>query len=144
VNEESKAAIPEAPSTNVHRAGDPTPAETDLAGLAIRFPLNETPDPRWRNLFGGVARLGDYFAQIRFEDDALVLFLGGGSSDQMIKAALDEVQQAIDEANDSRLAEVKRTHEEEERRNREHAESDAEVKRALQEWSQERAAGQPE
>lgn len=140
MSEESRASIPEAPSTNVHRAGDPTPTQTDLAGLAIRFPLSETPDPRWRNLFGGVARLGDYFAQIRFEDDALVLFFGAGSSDQAIKSGLDEVQQAIDEANDSRLAEVERARGEEERVDREREESEANVRRALQEWSQGHAA----
>jgi len=141
LNEGSKASIPQAPSTNVRRSGDPTPAETDLAGLAIRFPLNETPDPRWRNFFGGAGRLGDYFAQIRFEDDALVLFLGASNPDLMIKPALDAVQQAIDEANSSRLAEIEHTRMEEEHRSRKRDESEAQVERELREWSQERTAG---
>lgn len=130
---ESKITI--APSTAVHRVGDPTPAKTDLAGRAIQFPLSEAPDQEWRSHFGAWDRLGKYFAQIRFEGDMLLLFLGGSSTEGAIESGLDEVQHAIAKANESRQAEVEHDCEQAERATEQRAMESERVERALQTWS---------
>jgi hypothetical protein len=126
----------EAATTDVRRNGDPEPVETDLVGRAIRFPLSENPDQQWRRHFGGWDALRKYFARIRFENDALVLFLGSSNDAAAVEPGLDAVEQAISSANESRQAEVHAGEESVTRLRKERASESARIEQALNSWSE--------
>jgi hypothetical protein len=98
-------------------------------GLAVRAPLNASPDVGWRELFANHRELGEYFARIQFGENNLELLFGERGQSGDVKAALDAVQQAIDGANSEQAATADRA---------ERAEADvAKVDRDLAEWSHE-------
>jgi len=136
--DDSKKIVGRAPSVDVRRVGSPEPADVDLAGRAIRFPLSEYPDQEWRRHFGRWGGLRKYFAQIRFEEDGLLLFLGGSAPS--VEPALDEVEQAIAKANESRRAESIRSEERTKLFRRKRAKEDAKIENALQAWTQKHPA----
>lgn len=140
MDDDSSGMMAKAPSTNVHLVGDPSPADTDLAGRAIRFPLSEYPDSEWRRHFGGWDGLRDYFARIRFEKDGMLLFLVGGTSSGAIEPALDEVEQAIAKANDSRREEATQGVEKSRLLRRKQETETAQIEDALQAWTRKRTA----
>jgi hypothetical protein len=96
-------------------------------GLAVRAPLNNSPDASWRELFANHGELEQYFARIQFGDRELELLFGDRAQVGDVKAALDSVQRAIDGANTEQAAAAERA---------ERAQADvAKVDRDLQEWS---------
>ncbi len=138
--DESETMIDQALSTDVRRRGEPVPIETGAPGPAIRFPLNEMPDRDWRKQFGSWGGLRDHFAQIRFDDNDLLLFFKKGSSASAIEPALDEVEHAIAHANDHHRAEVARSRERSKEFGRKQAEESVQIEHALDAWTQKRTA----
>lgn len=130
----------EAPTTDVRRNGDPKPVDTEFVGRAIRFPLNEHPDPQWRQHFGSWEALQKYFARIRFENDGLLLFLGSSAGASAIEPGLDAVEQAISSANATRQEEVRAGEERAARLRGERESEKAEIEQALASWNQKRIA----